>query len=69
MKVKYVWHDNPNVETVYDTSNGYREHKHMSDFLCMPPMTEEEWDENEMKRFAEKRAKGLVLSYEIIEEV
>lgn len=68
MKIKYVHIANPSVEKVYDTASGYREHKHMSDFLHMPPMTEEEWDEAEKKRFAEKHARGLVLSYEIIEE-
>jgi len=67
MKVRYVWYDNPNTEKVYDTASGYREHKHMSTFLRVPPMTKEEWDEVEKKRFEERREKGLVLSYEIID--
>ena len=67
MKVRYIWYDNPNTEKVYDTAIGYREHKHMSAFLRMPPMTKEEWDEVEKKRFEERREKGLVLSYEIID--
>ena len=41
VKIKYVHIANPSVEKVYDTASGYREHKHMSDFLHMPPMTEE----------------------------
>lgn len=65
MKIRYIWHDNPSIEKVYDTVIGYREHKRMSDFLRMPHMTEEEWDEFEKKRFEEKHENGLVLSYEI----
>lgn len=68
MKVRYVWYDNPNTEKIYDTASGYREHKRMSNFLRMSPMTEEEWDEAEKKRFEERHKKGLVLSYEIIKE-
>lgn len=63
MKVKYVWHDQPNVEKVFDTVHA---------FAIMPRIfkrdqTQEEYDAFELQNFASKKEQGLVLSYEVIE--
>ena len=68
MKIKYVWFDNPDVEKVYDTENGYREYLNLSNALHLQPKTKQEYDEFEKENFAEKQRKGLVLRYEIMEE-
>lgn len=68
MKIKYVWYDEPDVEKVYDTEAGYREHVLFRKFLHYPPYTKQEWDDFEKQTIEDKRKQGLVLRYEIVEE-
>lgn len=64
MKIKYIWHDQPDVVKVYDT---------VKDFATMPyifrrNLTQEEYDDFQRMNITRKKEEGLVLSYEIIEE-
>ena len=68
MKITYIWHDDPEMEKVYDTANGYSEHIKICRFLHTTPMTKKEWDEFEKAKLLEKYAKGLVLAYAITNE-
>lgn len=60
MKIKYVWHDEPNREREVNT---------VQEFLIVPsflrPDTQEECDRNILKCFNEWKKKGLVLRYTI----
>ena len=60
MRIKYVWHDEPNREREVNT---------VHEFLIMPsflrPDTQEECDRQVSKCFDEWKKKGLVLRYTI----
>lgn len=60
MKIKYVWHDEPNREREVNT---------VHEFLIMPsflrPDTQEECDRQILKYFDECKKKGLALRYTI----
>ena len=64
MKIKYVWHEQPKIEKVFDTKVAFR--KLPSIFTV--GQTQESFDRRELENFEDKKAKGLVLSYEVIEE-
>lgn len=64
MKIKYVWHEQPKVEKVFDTEVAFS--KLPSIFTA--GKTQESFDKMELENFEDKKAKGLVLSYEVIEE-
>lgn len=62
MKIKYVWYDQPRVEKVFDTER---------DFNTMPyvfkkHVTQEEYDKWHLRNFAERKERGLVLTYEVV---
>lgn len=67
MKIKYVWHDNPKKTRVYDTVRGLKGCEGLNHTMHYYP-TQEEWDKQELDNFARKKAEGLVLSYEVVEE-
>ena len=60
MRIKYVWHDEPNRERELNT---------VQEFLIVPsflrPDTQEEFDRKILKCFDERKKKGLVLRYTI----
>ena len=56
MKIRYIWHDEPNKKKQYDTEVAYKK-------LPQTNMTLEEWNEHELKSFAEKKQQGLVIDY------
>lgn len=66
MKVKYVHSSDPEVEKIYDTKKSLEGcigliHSLGSD------RTLAEWDKHELMCFERDKAKGLVLSYSIVE--
>lgn len=67
MKIRYVHSADPGVEKIHDTEKSLKGcigliHSLGSD------RTQEEWDKHELSCFERDKAKGLVLSYSVIEE-
>lgn len=62
MKIKYVWHDQPKVEKVFDTEKSFN----TIPSIFRKDLTQEEHDEWQLRNFAEKKECGLVLAYEVI---
>ena len=61
MKIKYIWHDELDKEKQYDTEVAYKK-------LPFTSLTLEEWNEHELKSFAEKKKQGLVVDYWLEEQ-
>jgi hypothetical protein len=60
MVIKYIHISNPEVEKFYDTERAFQN----------PPRiykTQQEFDEFELKHFAEDKERGIVISYEIVD--
>lgn len=67
MLIKYVWHEQPDVVKTHDTELSLFGNRGVLNALDSHP-TQEEWDKRELKNFEEKKRKGYVLSYEVVEE-
>lgn len=66
MLIKYVWHEQPDVVKTHNTVHSLVNAKGLLNALGSHP-TQEEWDKRELKNFEEKKQKGYVLSYEVVE--
>lgn len=65
MKIKYVWHDEPQREKIYDTIKAFEKTPYMFDGSGQ---TQEKFDQYELQLMEKKKKEGLVLSYEVIED-
>lgn len=61
MKIKYRHFIDPNTEKIYDTEKSLKQNPFIH-------MTQEEFDQHELKRMEEHKAEGHILEYEIIKE-
>jgi len=59
MKIKYVHFSEPNEEKIYDTEDALRKNPFYK-------MTQEKFDELELKHMERDKEKGHILSYEIL---
>lgn len=66
MKVRYVWFDDPDTEKVVDFDQLYEFDKCYHKMLGVS-IERQEYTEWQLKLLAEKKERGLVLSYEVIE--
>ena len=64
MKIKYVWHDEPNKEKEVDTIEQFYSVPFI--FRETSGKTQEGYDKFILKRFEEYVQSGLVLRYEIV---
>lgn len=60
MKIKYIHFSEPNKEKIYDTEVALRKNPFYR-------MTQEKFDELELKHMEEGKEKGHILSYEIVQ--
>ena len=63
MKIEYVWHEEPDRVKVFDTVRDKRSLRILTD--CM---TQQEYDERQLRLIEQKKQSGLILSYKIISE-
>lgn len=64
MKIKYVWHDDPNKEKEVDTIEQFYSIPFI--FREISAKTQEEYDKFILKKFEKDVQSGLVLRYEIV---
>ncbi len=64
MRIKYVWHDEPNNEKEFDTIEQFYSIPFI--FRKILDKTQEEYEEFILKRLEENVQSGLVLRYEIV---
>lgn len=67
MKIRYVHSADPGVEKIHDTEKSLKGCIGLIHALSSE-RTQEEWDQHELSCFERDKAKGLVLSYSVIEE-
>ena len=67
MKIKYVHSAAPRVEKIHDTEKSLKGCAGFLNAMGSQP-TQKEWDEQELKRFEQDKAKGLILSYSAVDE-
>lgn len=64
MRIKYVWHDEPNKEKEVDTIEQFYSIPFI--FREISAKTQEEYDKFILKKFEKDAQSGLVLRYEIV---
>lgn len=69
MKVKYRWFESPEKYKYVDFHNLYLLDRNFIKRCFNADITEEEYYERQLKLLEEKKTKGLILSYEITEEI
>ena len=67
MKIRYVHSADPGVEKIHDTEKSLEGCIGLIHAMGSE-RTQEEWDKHELSCFERDKAKGLVLSYSVIEE-
>lgn len=67
MKIRYVHSADHGVEKIHDTEKSLKGCIGLIHSLGSE-RTQEEWDKHELSCFERDKAKGLVLSYSVIEE-
>lgn len=65
MKIKYVWHDEPNKEIEYDSAHEYEKLKD-DHYITTLPFTKEEFEKRLLTVFSGLKEDGRVLRYEIV---
>lgn len=66
MKIEYVWHDEPNRKKLYDTEKSFKMNHNPFSSLDAGK-TQEKFDKHELESFEEKKNRGLVLEYKVIQ--
>ena len=68
MKIKYIWHDQPDVQKFYDTRISLVNSRGFLNMMGSFP-NQEDWDKKELANFERDKQRGKILSYEIVEGV
>ena len=63
MKIKYLHIDDASLHRVYDTEHSLRKLKQTCFYAGQ---TQEEYDEQELRKFAADKERGIILEYEVI---
>ena len=61
MKIKYIHFSEPETEKIYDTVKAFKR-------LPRVHKTQLAFDAFELRKFAEDKKKGIIISYEIVKE-
>lgn len=67
MKIRYRHFSEPDVEKIHDTEKALKNNIGFFNIFGGPP-TQEQYDKEELERFARDHQKGYILSYEVSEE-